>query len=382
VIGLLSQRGSYAIDALVALGELSLGAVDLRGADLPAYSCPYGLPLVSTGDTAIVVSGWLEDLRRIDALLPARGLALVRSRFRRLVGVDQHDGFQLGFTDEEMDAFEVVLKVNGVYRDSEMYQYRLGSTTAGGRWTEKTEPLPTRYGDANLRKLRVSLPDFIANVPALRRRTRRLYGQSAARRAGRAGGDRLLGLLPTTLLYRPPAAMHFMAALTHPQRAQAARLLKGSGLRWIGGITSTEGDTSTMTTEARAILVRELRAEGLVRAPLNRVAYRASMLACKSVLSITGFGEICFRMAEAWASQRVLVAQDISHVTTMFPFQAGRNVVYCRPDLQDLVEVARDIDRRFDHYQTIAGQGARDWREWSAAYRTHVRRGFAPLFAE
>src|SRR5262249_5227558 len=107
-----------------------------------------------------------------------------------------------------------------------------------------------------------------------------------------------------------------------------------------------------------------LAGEGLMARPLDRFRYLASMSDCKSVVSIVGHGEMCYRMAEAWSNRRILVCQDISHVRTLFPFKPGCNVVYCRPDLSDLVDLLDDVECNFSNYIDIAEQGRRDWIEW------------------
>jgi hypothetical protein len=103
---------------------------------------------------------------------------------------------------------------------------------------------------------------------------------------------------------------------------------------------------------------------------------------CKAVLSIAGCGELCFRMVEAWMGRRVLVSQDLSHARTLFPLESGRNVVYCRPDLSNLVEILEDIDRHWRHYIDIAEQGYSDWTRWCREAPIVMRKGFAPLYAD
>ena len=93
-----------------------------------------------------------------------------------------------------------------------------------------------------------------------------------------------------------------------------------------------------LTTVERSQFSSELQSAGLTSRPLSPSGYALSIQDCKAVLSITGYGEVCYRMAEAWSNRRVLVCQDLSHVRTLFPFENRRNVIYCRPDLSDLVE--------------------------------------------
>lgn len=113
---------------------------------------------------------------------------------------------------------------------------------------------------------------------------------------------------------------------------------------------------------------------------IPRWRYRLGMRECKAVLSLVGHGELCYRMGEAWAARRVLVCQDLSHLRMRFPLEAGRNVVYCPPDLSDLVAILDDIEVKFARYVNIAEQGHADWRAWSAQSIDVFRADFAPLY--
>ncbi len=99
---------------------------------------------------------------------------------------------------------------------------------------------------------------------------------------------------------------------------------------------------------------------------ISRPRYRLDMLASKAVVSIVGHGEICFRMAEAMGMGRLLVTQDLSHVEMQFPFRDRENVVYCRPDLADLVDILDDVECNFGRYRPIAERGRADFLAYSA----------------
>jgi hypothetical protein len=390
MIGLLTKPGSYAIDCLTVCSKTPLASVDLSGLGLPDYRCPYDLPVIRSGDHLIIVSGWLFGLRQQGIDVVDRVLAPLRERFSVIIGFDQADPFQLDFPNEVIEMMDVVLKVNGVYKDADLYNYVVGAPTPDGRWTEKAEPREANYAAINLNKLRLSIPCFLGVSPGMRALTRRIYAKSMPVRAARALGDRLLDRVsrPGVLDRAPKHTVHFFASLSHIQRLTAARLLKRSSLRWRGGITSVppfvtglRGVGMTRLTDSqRQTLAAEISAEGLVTRPRNRFSYQLGMSDCKAVLSVTGYGELCFRMAEAWANRRVLVCQDISHVRTLFPFQPGMNVVYCRPDLSDLEDILDDIECNYQNYVDIAERGHRDWRKWSHDLNRIMREGFAPLY--
>jgi hypothetical protein len=390
-IGLLATRGGYATDALVAGSDLLLGAVDISGLGLPDYQCPYGLPVIHSGATVVVSSSWLSELRQAGVNVVSKVLSPLRERFDRVIGLDHGDPFLLCLPDEEASLMNVILKVNGVYKDPDLNNYLVGAPTSDGRWAEKSEPREPAYQPANLQKLIPSVPCFLGASAGLRAKTRRYYCRSSIRRAGRSVGDQLLAGLPKPLKtnHPPRSTAHFFASLTHIQRAVAVKKLKGSSLRWNGGLTAVPeyitglkgSGMAKLSDEERNSLEARLAEEGLLTESLNRFRYNLSMADCKAVLSITGYGEICFRMSEAWANRRVLVCQDISHVQTLFPFQAGRNVIYCRPDLSDMIEILDDIECNFRKYIDVAEQGYQDWLDWSKQTDYVLRQGFTPLYS-
>ena len=87
MIGLLTTQGSMVVDALVACGGLPLAAVDTPSLGLPPYFCPYGLPVVSSGEMVLVTSGWLHRLEGQGIDPVEGGLGPLRQRFRRVIGL-------------------------------------------------------------------------------------------------------------------------------------------------------------------------------------------------------------------------------------------------------------------------------------------------------
>ena len=380
-VAILSIKGSYAVDALVAQGDFTFRSVDAARLDLGDYTCPYGFPPVDRGRSLLLVSGWLKRLE-------AHGIPVVpvverlRKRFDRIIGLDQMAATALDIPDEVLDHLDVVLKVNGVFKDRELYRYPVGSLSRSGVWSGKAGPQRFAYKRENLDKVQLSLPCFVANIPALRRRTRKLYGQPWGGRRLRAAADvglSALGALTRTRV--PRRAAHFLGALTHPQRADAVRLLKSSGLDWSGGITDIPPGTPFFPQAELVELGRQLEAEGLRVPRQNRVSYTLGILDCKAVVSITGIGEVCFRMAEAWAMHRILVCQDLTQIECLFPLIPGENVLYCKPDLTDLEALVRRVEQDYSGHQAIARNGYRSWQAWCAARTEVVRLGFAPLYA-
>jgi hypothetical protein len=390
-LAILASSGSYAADVLVAARLSALTRPDLSDAQVGA-GCPYGLSPTADGEAVMVVSGWFREIeRRSGAAAASSVLAHLRARFSKRVVLDQNDSFQLGISRELADWADVVLKVNGTYRDLDLNNWVAGASSAAGRWTAKTAPLPEGPWPADsLRKLHTCVPCFIGVIPEVRARVRRFYRPGALARVSGAVADRLADLLARrSSAARPPFAIHSRGALTHAQRRVALQMLKAAPLTWRGGLTRVpdvvaglRGDgLHRLSGGERSDIENDLRREGLWARPLNRLQYRMEMLRCKAVLSVTGYGELCFRMAEAWASRRVLVCQDLSHADVRFPLRNGGNVVYCRPDLSDLVDIVRDIDGHYERYVEIAEQGHRDWLAWAGNWRETVSAAFGPALS-
>ncbi len=382
--GILTIRGCYAIDALRATSEIPFASVEVGERKLPEFPCPYKLPTVCAGEQVVIVSSWVHQakLKGIDVINDV--FIPLKQRFGLMIGVDQMDAFRLDFTEEMISYLDCLIKVNGVYKDRTLYNYVVGSATPNGCWSEKIECAGQVFSQKSLNKLHLSIPCFLSVQKDLRKKIRRFYNSALPEVWVKNAIDEIIELTPKPLSRRRPPrnTAHFVASLTHLQRAQAVQLLDRSGLKWVGGISGIPQYPTGMSVEARDRCVDELKRLSLLIAPRNRLGYRLSMLSCKAVLSITGIGELCFRMAEAWANRRVLVCQDLSHADIMYPLAPGKNVIYCKPDLSDLIEILEDVECNFGSYVDVAEQGYLDWVNWSRSYADHIREGFKPLYPQ
>jgi hypothetical protein len=375
------------LELLIAQRRLEVGRLQAAEDSLFALSPPIALDGVSEGEVVVVGSRWAAWAAHRGVDVAGVVIPMLRQRFNRVIGLDQDASFQLELDHALVGCFDVVIKSNGIYRDPDLYSWSVGARTAAGRWTEKIEPV-TPLSHAMAAALHPGLPSFVTETLEARQLRRELGTNS---NAARSLADRLFftiaGAVARTGI--PPDTAHFYGTLTHVQRADALRRLRARRIRVRGGIVGVAGaicgldgdGMSILDAGRRADVFRGLAAEGLTARPLSRSTYRLSMLRCKAVVSIAGHGEICYRMAEAWAMRRVLVCQDLSHVMTRFPFANGRNVIYCRPDLADLADILEDIECNFRRYELIAEQGLRDWNDWSARTPELLREAFAPLFA-
>jgi hypothetical protein len=360
----------------IVLEHVLAVAGDGFGAHPDAGPAAAGLPPVAEGEAVVVTSDWARKAAAAGRDVVGDVIPRLRERFDRVVGWDQEVAFVLDFAPDVMAALDAVLRPHGVYRDRGLYDYQVGALTAGGRWTERTVPLPARYQPASLARLVLAPPGFVTECPPVRVRMRAHRGAGGLGRVARGAMDAALGFAPA-LLSRlpPPRTAQFLGALTHVQRRDALRRLRRSRLRCHAGLTHVwdlvaglegDGPRVRLDPERKAALTDELRREGLLVPRISRPRYRLDMLASKAVVSIVGHGEICFRMAEAMGMGRLLVAQDLSHVDMQFPFRDRENVVYCRPDLADLVDILDDVECNYGRYRPIAERGHADFLAYSA----------------
>jgi hypothetical protein len=215
----------------------------------------FALPEDESADVVLIESHWY---RLMAERHPGQIADVMRNLERRadlLVGLDA-DSFALGFPPSALERLAIVLKFDGVYRDRDLYNYFVGSRYPGADWTEKLRPRPSRYRASDLDKLRLSVPCFMRQFPAVRgaARARRSRAAKSNRkrmsRVGRIGRD--LGEAVLVHAFGLPAGrarplqVHCVVGPTHPQRIEAVRALEGfSGRR---GILTYESQTEAEAT--------------------------------------------------------------------------------------------------------------------------------------
>jgi Glycosyl transferases group 1 len=350
------------------LPTVALASPSLNFSALPKLPNPFGLPEDERPDVIMLVA----NNTTYDRLVDDPGYVRKLERYAPVVGLDGADWFELAFPPEIVEGLSLVIKGQGIYRDRELYNYRVGSWSVRGNWTEKLTARERTYRPADLEKLRLSVPCFAADLPPIRRRTRQREGgpgRSRERPMSRAEGlarnqaERLLSLSVRLPLGRSHD-VHRVYSLTHIQRREALRRLDGLG--GATGLSSIPAYTigSTSTPEA---LRAELRP--LMREPVGRLRYLFNLRRHKIAVAPVGFGEVTFRHAEAWRTGTALVSQSLDHVDVMFPLKDHENVAYCRPDLSDLREVVHQLLANDELRRRIAIQGQSDYLSWARDWR-------------
>jgi Glycosyl transferases group 1 len=383
---------------------------------------PFALPEDDSADVVLIESHWF---RLAAERHPERIDEVMRNLERRadlLIGLDA-DQFALGFPPSALERLAVVIEFDGLYRDRDLYNYFVGCRYPGANWTEKLRPRPSRYRASELDKLRLSVPCFMRELPAVRRAARaRLGGAAVANGKSMSRLERIGRDLGEALLVRAfsvesgrgrPLEVHCLVGPTHPQRIEAIRLLEGfSGKRGIlvygvedepeaapqatgtpgaeddDSLPSEDDDTPRYYREwieassppLAAAKLKQWRAflasaKPFARKPVSRQRYLLELRLHQVAVAPTGYGELTYRHGEALMTGAALVCQDLGHVETMFPFRDRENVAFCRPDLSDLRSAVEELLRDGDLRRRIARDGRRSYTAWAARWREDLYLG-------
>lgn len=379
-------------EVLLACPGIELVALNPSVIGLPNDENPFGLPEDDRADVALVTAWWH---RWLIGLHPDRADRVMRAIERRadvLVGLDGPDQFALTFPPSALRRFEVVLKFQGIYHDRDLYNYVVGPQFAGANWTEKLRPRRSRYHSADLEKLRLSVPCYMTEFPAIRRRTRaretRTMGMAGRRmsRVERLARDLGEGLLASAMgvasEHLRTLDVHCLTGLSHVQRIEAMRLLEGfSGTR---GIAPTQGAAPALVSGTEyggaalpSDVARELAdsASPFSRTQVGRFRFLLALRRHRVAVAPTGYGELGNRHGLALLSGAALVCQDLSHVGMMLPLTDGENVAFCRPDLSDLRSTIEELLSDDGLRMRIAQAGRRSYMDWAHNWRIHLHNG-------
>ena len=397
--GLLTgSRFAYASGIALTCPGLDCTSLPPSALGLPDAPNPFALPEDDSADVVLVERSGYLWLAKHHADQVAEVLQRLERRVGPVIGLDGADDFPLGFPPWVIDHFATVIKFQGIYRDRELYNYRVGCWYSGALWTEKIRPRHDRYADRDLDKLRLSLPCFAVRLPPARRRARSLE-VSGARTVDRqmsrleaSARNSAERLLPVALSWAArvtrPLDVHSVLALTHVQRLEAIRLLEGfSGKQGIVGVPEMVDGTEYASGLPENMKYEILRLPEAVRreivasaepyrcARVGRLTYMRDLHRHKIIVAPTGYGEITFRHAEAWRVSAALVCQDLGHVEMMFPMRDRDNVVFCRPNLSDLRSVVRELVSDEAARSRIAREGKRSFTTWADRWREHLYSG-------
>jgi hypothetical protein len=379
------SRFEWLCEACLHCPGLEVAALDSALLGFPSAHNPFALPTVRRADVVLVSSAWYGWLAGCHPERVEEVFSRLYSAAPVVVGVESHDEMQLALPPEAVRRMACVLKGGGLYRDRELYNYEVGPRFPDGLWSECRRPRRAAYTQEELEKLRLSIPCFLWVAPGARRRLRaRRADVSPAQRVARSGAERLLDpVLSVVADVGRSHGVHCVGRLTHIQRLEAVRLLEGLGGRH--GITEVPERVSGLPGaepywHGEPLSPHEHRAlqaavRPYLRAPMSRAAFQLELRRHRVVVAVAGHGELTYRHMEALAAGAVLVCQDLRHAQTMFPFEDGENVLFCRPDLADLRATVERALGDAPLRRRVGRAGRRAYTEWAGRWREHLREG-------
>lgn len=379
----------------LATPGIEFGSLDVTRFGRPEYPNPFGLPVFESTDVVLVSSYWHNWLRTNYPEQVDPAFKEFHRHASTIVGLDSEDAFALLLPPAELDRYALVIKAHGIFRDRDLYNYRSGAPYPGDRWTEKVTRLADPYSDAQLDKLRLGLPFLASDVPHVRRSNRRyeraargdeaLTAKARVTLAAKAGGDLAIREVIThSSVRRRPLDVHCLGSASHTQRIEALRRLEGfSGLRGITLVPKKSRGLvldSEFTPEHRTRIAEQ--AAPFTRPWTNRLRYYIDLCKHKIVVAPSGFGELTFRHGEALRAGAALVCPSLEHVELRFPFEDGRNVVWCKTDLSDLRQRVRELLADENRRARIGATGRRDILSWERDWRSVFQAAIAAPLRE
>lgn len=377
----------------LATPGIEFGTFDVRQFGRAEYPNPFGLPVFDSSDVALVSSFWHNWLQTNHPEQVAPAFRAFERRARTIVGLESEDAFPLLLLPAALDRYALVIKAHGIYRDRDLYNYRSGAPYPGDHWTEKVTRLTNPYTSAQLEKLRLGLPCFVRDIPHIRRSNRRyerkpregerLSAKARATLAAKTAGDLAIReAIIRSPVSRRPLEVHCLGSVSHTQRIEALRRLESfSGARGITGVPKQFRGLvldSELTDKHRTEITEQVTP--LRRPGTNRLRYYLDLCKHKIVVAPSGFGELTFRHGEALRAGAALVCPSLQHVELRFPFEDGRNVVWCKTDLSDLTERVSDLLIDENSRARIAATGRRDILAWERDWRSLLEAAItAPL---
>ncbi len=365
-------------DLFLSLDKFDNFALSPSNTSIPTFKNPYQLPEAERADVAVVCSNWLQVLYRDHPAEARSTLEQLRQRVDRLVILEGFYAFHLLAPPEAIELADLVIKAQGLYRDRALYNREVGALYPGlTSWQNSPTAAVLQYTPAQLDKLRPGAPCMLGAAHTIRRRSRKVHRIPLQKRLVYATLDRLLGQAYRlgSRSFRSSYEVHALGSLTHIRRLELVRRLKQLGVsgdfsltipknRWVFGIDYYPHTLTSLDslTEARIqALQSELDSLGVKSLRFNRLEYLVRMLQHQLVAAPSGYGELSFRIAEAWAMAKAVLVEDLSHVEIQFPIADRRNALYIKPDYSNLEQLIQELRSGAIDALALGQQAHTDW---------------------
>lgn len=369
------RQGFWAYDTVLACKELQLYAVSNKGGVFPGPSNPYQLEESADLDVIYVGShtwrhfyrSYAEEKHAIEGL----------KKFATcIVLIDGWDSFDLSIKPETVELFDCILKTNGVYKDRDLYNWKVGCDFPGANWTQKIVKKDWGYTKVHLDKISLSFPCTIGVTNKVKSRLRKYNNElSGTQTFTRNQIDRITKVFVGLAQHFPGnrrETLFFLGDYAHEQRYELLQLLRNEEIsgyykfsrvhRMICG--REDWRNQPVSDEEYARLLDDLNERGLMSDRKNRLAYLMLFFKYRLAISPVGFGEMCFRHLELMQMGNCGIIQDLSHIDHLAPFRPDENILYCRPDFSDLLEKIRWVEENPKQVAAIGKKAFRDARKW------------------
>ncbi|RED99551.1 hypothetical protein [Marinoscillum furvescens] len=379
---LVHRQGYWAYDTALVCEQLSFkylkffDTLKAPGQDLN----PYHLEPADQVDIVYIASHSFRYILKTSTKNEQAVVDMIRKYCNQVILIDGWDSFDLSVEPQTVELVDKVLKTNGVYRDMDLYNWKVGCDYPGVNWTQKITPKSYTYSPTQLNKVHLAYPCFLGILPGVRNKLRWIKTNNAIlKNSFRFTVESLFDLLRKKMLVnlKPNELLHFLGDLGHYQRYELLRLLTENNIagkygvfRVLRRIAGTPNWRDMELDESKYNeIVTFLQSNDLIMEKKNRILYLLEQLNYWVSLSPTGFGELCFRHGEALSLKRLLICQDLSHVKIRFPFENGKNVIYTDPGFENLLEIVSAIQKDPEKYDPIRQSGFDAWNDWVKDYQ-------------
>jgi len=386
-IGLVANNIDLLLDNFMVSSKVEFYYLNFSWKEI-FFPNPYLLKGIDEADFIVVDTGIIHFIERLgleDDIQKIFSKIRVKSK-NGLIGSDGADWFHLSQKPVIYNELDIILKSGGVYKDRAQYNSYSGSSSSNQFWSKTNVPNPMQYDNSILDKVHVSLPCFIAISPFFRRKLRKNSSKiSNVSRIARNFQEQLLQIYSNQKSKHKSTNFkyHFRGTISHLQRLLLGEILNDIGIEGTYRLLFSSDEYMWGSEYGRKKIPKSYKIElkqraiahGFYGERINKKELVDEMLSHGIILSPNGFGELCYRHAEAWQLNRVLLCQDLSHVEMLFEIKHEKNAIFCKSDFSDLKDKIYDLKDE-SYRNSIASVGNKEWKKWISKPDVILRDGF------
>jgi hypothetical protein len=261
---------------------------------------PYNLPQLDNIDSILLTSSWANNLFKKDTNLFEKTLKYLAKKQVKIIGLEGTATFALQMPALAFPYLSCLIKPQGVYKDKDLYNYKVGTEYYGANWDKKKKSKEFQLSNKDLDKIKLGPPCFISVHPEIRKRIRSVkhdipYYKKRIRQLAYAVYSNSTVLLQELIPAKKD--IHFIGALTHYQRYELIKILNILPYENTLGITNIPkyifgqpNDKRELSAEDRIFLQNELIKESALISKRNRLKYLTEILKHRIVAAPCGYG--------------------------------------------------------------------------------------------